>query len=55
MFFSCVAYVRSAFLTGYPAAKLGVVVDGGFFNVYTISVAAWWRKSIIFILGHGVS
>ena len=55
MFFSCVANFRSAFLTGYPAAKPGVVVDGGFFNIYTISVAAWWRKSIVFILGNGVS
>ena len=55
MFFSCVANVRSAFLTGSPAAKLGVVVDGGLFSISTISVAAWWRKSMVFMLGNGVS
>ena len=46
MFFSFVANVRSEFLTEYPEAKLGVVVDGGFLNIYIyiISVAAWWRK-----------
>ena len=55
MFFNYVANFRSAFLTGSPAAKLGVVVDGGFFSIYTISVAAWWRRSMVFILGNGVS
>ena len=40
MFSNCVANVRSAFLTGSPEDKLGVVVDGGFFSISTISVDA---------------
>ena len=54
MFFSCVVNVRSTFLTGSPEDKLGVVVYGGFFNISTISVAAWWRKSMVFMLGNGI-
>ena len=51
--FNCVAKVKSAFLTGSPASKLGVVVDGGDVNIVIISVAAWRKKSSNFISGNG--
>ena len=41
--FNCVASVKSAFLTGSPACKLGVVVDGGSVNIDTMSPAACFR------------
>ena len=40
---NCVANVSNAFRTGSPVSKLGVVVDGGFFNMVMISVAACLR------------
>ena len=40
MRFSCVARVNNAFLTGSPAAKLGVVVEGGRVKIVMMSPAA---------------
>ena len=50
---SCVANVSNAFLTGSPASKLGVVVDGGFVKMVMISVAACFRKSASLTYGNG--
>ena len=51
--FICVANVSNAFLTGSPASRLGVVVDGGCVSMVMISVAACLRKSSNFICGNG--
>ena len=53
MRFNCVAKVKSVFLTGFPASKLSVVVDGGNVNIVIISGAAWRKKSSNFISGNG--
>ena len=37
---SCVARVNNAFLTGPPASKLGVVVEGGSVKIDMMSPAA---------------
>ena len=50
---SCVARVSSAFRTGPPSARLGVVIDGGCVKSSTISVTACDRKSFNFTLGNG--
>ena len=41
---SCVTNVYRAFLIRLPASKLGVFVDGGFFNKVMISIAACFRN-----------
>ena len=51
--FNCIAKVKSTFLTGSPASKLDVVVDGGNVNIVIISVAAWRKKSTNLISGNG--
>ena len=38
--FNCVAKVINACLIGFPAANLGVVVEGGQVNIDIISLAA---------------
>ena len=53
--FSCVDKVKSAFRTGSPADRLGVVVEGGFVKMSTMSVAAWCRKSRVLMCGKGVA
>ena len=53
MRFSCVASVTSAFHTGSPAAKLGVVVDGGCDKMVIMSPAACTKKSYNLISGNG--
>ena len=53
MHFNCVAKAKSAFLTGSPASKLGVVVDGSNVNIVIISKAAWRKKSVNLISGNG--
>ena len=52
--FNCVANVRRAFLTGSPAARLGVVVEGGEVSIVIMSAADWRRKSSILIAGKGI-
>ena len=51
--FSCVAKVNSAFRIGFPASRLGVVVDGGFVKSVIMSVAAYLEKSVSLISGNG--
>ena len=45
--------MSNAFLTGSPASKLGVVVDGGCVKMVMMSVAACLRKSTNFTCGNG--
>ena len=53
--FSCIARVNKAFLTGSPAARLGVVVEGGSVNIDIMSSAACRRKLSNLISGNGIS
>ena len=50
---SCVAKVNSAFRTGSPASRLGVVADGGFVKSVIMSVAACFKKFVSLIYGNG--
>ena len=50
---SWVAKVNSAFRTGSPASRLGVVVDGGFVNSVIMSVAVCFKKSSSLICRKG--
>ena len=52
--FNCVASVNRAFLTGSPAARLGVVVDGGCVRMDMMSPAACLRWSVKFTVGKGI-
>ena len=51
--FNCFANVSKVLLTGPPASKLGVVVDGEFVKMVMISVAACYRKSTSLTFGNG--
>ena len=51
---SFVASVNNAFLTGSPAARLGVEVDGGKVSILMMSPAACFRWSVNFTSGNGV-
>ena len=53
--FSCCAISRRALRIGSPACRLGVVVDGGFVRMVTMSVAAWRRWSVMVTFGKGTS
>ena len=46
--------VSKAFLTGSPAARLGVVDDGGAVSSVIISVAACLRWSVSVTFGKGI-
>ena len=51
--FSCIAKVKSALRTGYPASNVGFVVEGGSVRIVMISYAACHRKFSSLTLGRG--
>ena len=53
-FFNCVASVNRVFLTGSPAGRLGVVVDGGCVRIDMMSPAACLGWSVTFTVGKGI-
>ena len=51
---SCYAMSRSAFRTGSPARRLGVVLEGGLVSKVTMSVAACFKWSVSVTCGIGI-
>ena len=50
----CSASLRSAFLTGSPASRVGIVREGGLVSISIMSFAACRRKSSVVTFGNGI-